>query len=316
MWDEAIKSCQSAWDVSVAAAQREKLSANHHDFHSLHWLVEMNFELGHRKQADAALEQFRAAIRAGLGRQHRAVYATQVSSYAMRTGQWSRVDELLSVLDATPRDEVAPPPGPPGAVRAGTEPAHCAAMPATAPALFEEVAVLETRARAAAMQKDLPATKKYLAELAATREKLRPFLASTQPATLLAATAKAAERRGKILLAYASGDDLGVLAGLRESARERELDANGENNPSGFQVNEELGDTLMRLGRFKEAAAEYATALQHQPNRARSLLGAARAAAKLGDKATASQRYAELHALWRTADPETDGLAEVRAAAN
>ncbi|HSK03191.1 MAG TPA: hypothetical protein VK932_18190, partial [Kofleriaceae bacterium] len=100
MWKEAIASCQAAWDASLAAARREKLSANHHDFHSLSWLMEMPFELGLRKDADRALAEFGAAVRAGLGRQHRALYATGVASYMMRTGEWARVDELLAPLEA------------------------------------------------------------------------------------------------------------------------------------------------------------------------------------------------------------------------
>src|SRR5262245_16542592 len=105
MWKEAIASCQSAWDASVAAARRDKLPADHHDFHSLNWLVEMPFELGQRKVADAALATFGAAVRGGLGRQNRALYASQVASYMMRTGAWSRVDELLSPLDAPALDD-------------------------------------------------------------------------------------------------------------------------------------------------------------------------------------------------------------------
>src|SRR6185503_14780639 len=100
MWQDAIASCRSAWDVSVAAAKREHLDANHPDFHSLNWLVEMSFELGHRKEADAALAEFAAAVKAGLEHRQRSVYAVQVTSYMARTGEWSRADELLAPLAA------------------------------------------------------------------------------------------------------------------------------------------------------------------------------------------------------------------------
>ena len=48
------------------------------------------------------------------------------------------------------------------------------------------------------------------------------------------------------------------------------------------------------------------------PNRAASLLGAARAAVKLGDAEAARRRYGRLAELWRQADPGAPGLAEVR----
>lgn len=329
MWKEAIASCQSAWDASVAAAKREKLSADHHDFHSLNWLVEMSFELGLREDADRALGTFGAAVRAGLSHQHRALYATQVASYMMRTGEWARVDELLAPLEAKPVEEAQPAPapaapGPPaapapsapsGPPARAAEPAHCAPIPATSPThLFEQLSVLDARARAAAMQRDLARTKRFLAEQDAVREKLRPYLLSMQPREVVARMDDAHARRRQQLLARAAGNDRALVEALRRSAADAEQDTSGESNPSGFLVNEELGDALLRLERPKEAAEEYALALRKHPGRARSLLGAARAAARSGDAQAARQRYQQLLGLWSAADEGTEGLAEARAA--
>ena len=63
MWQEAITSCQSAWDASVSWAKREHLNADNYDYHSLNWLVEMNFELGKRKAADAAMKTYMDSVR-------------------------------------------------------------------------------------------------------------------------------------------------------------------------------------------------------------------------------------------------------------
>lgn len=295
MWKEAIASCQAAWDASTAAARRNKLSANSHDFHSLNWLVEMNFELGLRKDADRALAVFGDAVRAGLGRQQRALYAGQVASYMARTGEWSRVDELLAPLDAPAREDTAAPAGGPLE-------------------LAEQLGALATRARAAAMQRDLAATRRHLAAAAAVRAKLRPFMKSMQPAAVLARSEAAAERWQRAQLARAAGDDRALLEIQRKSKADTEQEVGGESNPSAFVLNEEIGDTLMRLGRAKEAAAEYALALEKHPKRARSLLGAARAATKSGDPRAARASYEQLVALWSAADPATDGLAEARAA--
>ncbi len=335
MWKEAIASCQSAWDASTAAARREKLSANHHDFHSLSWLVEMNFELGLRKEADRVLGVFGAAVRAGLGRQHRALYATEVASYMMRTGEWSRVDELLAPLEAPAVEDAAaagaassvpaglaggpvpagPAPAAPAPARAGAPQSHCAPVPASSPLeVFERVSVLDARARAAAMQRELAKAKRLLAELDAARDKLRPFLATTQPKEALAKLDEAHARRRKVLLAHATGNDRALLEALRASAVDAEQEVGGESNPSGFVLNEEIAETLLRLGRAKEATAEYAIALRKHPGRARSILGAARAAARGGDPQAARGWYQQLLGLWSAADEGIDGLAEARAA--
>ena len=59
------------------------------------------------------------------------------------------------------------------------------------------------------------------------------------------------------------------------------------------------GEILMELNRPDEAAEKFAMSLQRMPGRARSLLGAARAAAKSGDRETASEHYATLLSYWR-----------------
>jgi tetratricopeptide (TPR) repeat protein len=121
-------------------------------------------------------------------------------------------------------------------------------------------------------------------------------------------------RRRQALLARAAGDDRVLLDVLRRSAADADLDQGGESNPSGFQPDEEIADALLRLGRAKEAAAEYAAALRKHPGRARAILGAARAAAKAGDPAAARRGYEQLLELWRGADEGTPELAEARAA--
>ena len=303
MWSEAIASCRRAWDASIAASQREKLSANHLDFHSLAWLVEMPFELGQRKQAEVALKQFGDAVAAGLHRQHRALYAGEVASYMKRTGDWSRVDDLLAPLAKPARDE------------AGTGSEHCAHDSPSAPlVLVEQLAILDARARAAAMQHDLAKTTKLLAEIDATRAKLRPSLLTTQPKDAVARIDAGHARHKKLLLAHASKNDNAVVQLLRQAASERELEVGGESNPSGFLVPEELGDALMPLGKPKDALAAYASALKSHPNRASSLLGVARAALKAGDVAAARTAYEQLVKQLSTADADAEGLSEAKTA--
>lgn len=314
MWKEAIASCQAAWDASVAAARAERRSADHHDFHSLSWLVEMNFELGQRAAADRALGVFGAAVRSGLGHQGRAQYANQVASYLVRTGGWARLDELLSPLDAPAVDDAPPAVATGSAARTGSDASHCAPLPAASPvAQLEQLAVLDARAWAAAGLHDVARTQRALREADAARDKLRSFLQATQPKDAIARIDAAHARHRELLLAYAGNNDRAVVDVLRRSLGDDEADG-GESNPSGFIAHEALAEALLRLDRAKDAAAEYAVVLRGHPGRARSLLGAARAATRVGDATTARGWYDQLAQLWSGADPETEGLAEARAA--
>jgi tetratricopeptide (TPR) repeat protein len=84
--------------------------------------------------------------------------------------------------------------------------------------------------------------------------------------------------------------------------------------PEPMKPSHELyGEALLELGKAEEAAKQFDLALLRMPNRTGSLLGAARAAAKLGDDETARRHYAALAAIWSQADPGFAELAEVRA---
>ena len=68
----------------------------------------------------------------------------------------------------------------------------------------------------------------------------------------------------------------------------------------------------MRLPRAMGVATFATLFAGRQPNRARSLLGAARAAAQAGDRAGAAATYAKLVEQWNQADPELPELREAR----
>ncbi|HEY4181332.1 MAG TPA: hypothetical protein VGM90_31015 [Kofleriaceae bacterium] len=302
MWSDAIESCEKAWDSSVASMQRNKLSANHADFHSLQWLVEMPFELGHRKAADAALAKFAMAIKAGLSRRYRGFYASEVASYLARTSEWNRVDELLAPLSAAPAED-----GPDvGAT------SSCGGAAMAAGELGETIAVLETRARAAAMQHDIDGTKKLIGELDAAHAQLAPTLKASQPAAVITVLDAQSDRLKRELLARAANDNTALIAVLRELVDAAHVDMGGESNPTAFLAEEELADALLAAKDSPKAAEAYAHVLAEQPSRAHSLLGAARAATAQGDAQSAARSYAALVTLWDSADPTTPGLDEAR----
>jgi hypothetical protein len=72
-------------------------------------------------------------------------------------------------------------------------------------------------------------------------------------------------------------------------------------------AHELLGEILLQAQRPADAERQFATALYRHPNRARALLGAARAAAQRGDQAPAVQAYTQLLEQWQPGD---ESLAE------
>ena len=77
-------------------------------------------------------------------------------------------------------------------------------------------------------------------------------------------------------------------------------------------THELYGEILLRAGKPAEAAEQFRTALLRQPNRARSLLGAARAAAQSGNHAAATAAYTTLLEQWKQADENLPELREAR----
>ena len=83
--------------------------------------------------------------------------------------------------------------------------------------------------------------------------------------------------------------------------------------PSLIKPSHELyGEILLRAGRAKEAAEQFDLSLLRQPNRARSMLGRARAAAAAGDRKRARAEYSRLLTQWGQCDDSAPELKEAR----
>ena len=102
--------------------------------------------------------------------------------------------------------------------------------------------------------------------------------------------------------AYAQGDTEGAITLLRPVADQQAKIGKGEVE---LPAREMLAEILLAQGKASDALAEYEQSLQSDPNRFNGLLGAARAADKLGRRDVAAKYYEQLAA----SSPHANGAA-------
>jgi tetratricopeptide (TPR) repeat protein len=116
-------------------------------------------------------------------------------------------------------------------------------------------------------------------------------------------------------LARAAGDIAEALRLAKSAADLEDITAKHPVTPGSVLPARELyGDLLLETGRSSEAVGAYQASLALQPNRCRSLLGAARAAQLAGDSAAAVRSYRAFLRLMEKADRARPELSEARKA--
>ncbi|HZS10556.1 MAG TPA: tetratricopeptide repeat protein [Blastocatellia bacterium] len=308
MWPEAAASNESAWAVSDEWVKRKNLALNLRDYHSYHWLTYVYVQQGRYGRAEELINNLRRTAQEN-GRDSIRLYDEPVAAYIVDTQRW----ELAAKLFELPKGKA--PSASAGQVK-GDEAAHNqhGATPQSTYAQPSATTVPSSRrgpflplfVRAlAATQGALPEADKLLAEMRELRQQNRD-----------AYGAKMMEIRelevAALLSAAKNNYDEAVAMMKKATALEEEMSP-PSGPPTLIKPSHELfGEILLRAGRPKEAAVQFATSLQRQPNRARSLLGAARSAAQSGDKAKATAAYTDFLRVWQQADAQLPELREAR----
>jgi tetratricopeptide (TPR) repeat protein len=115
-------------------------------------------------------------------------------------------------------------------------------------------------------------------------------------------------------LDIAAGDTAAALREAQAAADREDVTAKHPVTPGELLPARELeADLLLTVGQYPRARMAYDATLERAPGRARSLFGAARAAALSGDAATARARYQELLRLMEHADGARPELGVARA---
>ena len=280
MWPEAAASNESSWAASDAWVKRKGLSVTSRDYHSLTWLTYVYLQQNRYSKAEELLALMRGALKESDDVRMRRSYVDMATMFTLETERWDSLAKLLA--DAAPASASSPA----TPTEATGEHAHGAATPPATAAGSQGYGrgaprIAFARGMAAASKGNFADADKYIGELQALRkassESGEGNVAKLVEIMELEVSALASAGRGK-------SDD--AIEALKRAVALEESLSPPSGPPDVIKPSHELfGEILLRAGRPKEAARQFARALERQPNRARSLLGAAKAAEQSGDKA-------------------------------
>jgi tetratricopeptide (TPR) repeat protein len=293
MWSEAAASNEASWAASDQWVKQKNLSISERDYHSLHWLMYAYLQQGRYDKAEELLTLMRESLAQFLKDDPRKlifgtfIHTAMAATLVVETERWDAAEQLL-------------PPAKVGEAKAQT---GGNANPMQAYSVIAQIPVVFARGLAAAATAS-PEAHKSISELRAMREKAsgtpEPFITEIVRMTEVQELAIGA------MTAAVKNDFDEAISILRKATTLEEATPPPPGPPPAIKPSHELfGEILLRAGRPKEAVEQFATSLRRHPNRARSVLGAARAAARSGDRQAAVKFYAQFAEQWGQADAQS-----------
>ena len=287
MWPETVASNESAWESSDNWMKEKKLPASVRDYHSLHWLLYAYLQQGRYNKAEQLLQLMKKVMSESTYDNklrpdyYENNYANMAAAFVVETERWDLANQLFPAT-ATP------------------------APPSSADA--------QSGAHSAHGSSQMPNTMRY----SSANKTLPPFIRALSAAirgsnTVETELSGIRELEVAAIKASVKNDFTNAIELMKKATAMEEETGPPSGPPALIKPTHELyGEILLKAGKPAEAAAQFHTALLRQPNRARSLLGAARAAAQSGDLATAATTYAKFLDQWKQADEGLHELDEAR----
>lgn len=309
MWREAAASNESAWESSDAWMKRKNLSPSVRDYHSLHWLLYVYLQQGRYSKAEELLAMMKKVmtessyenkLRPGYYENN---YANMAAAFVVETERWN----LATVLfDVTRSQRTASREQPTTGGHAGHDaaPAASSGSQATVRASNKNLMLpLFIRGMASAIGDGVEA-RQNLVQLMKLRSGADANKIMALQVSELEIEAVAASKKKNHIRAFE----------LMKRATFLEEEMGAPTGPPGLikPANELYGEILLRAGKPVQAAEQFKIALLRQPNRARSLLGLARAARQSGDRSGAASVYEKLLDQWQQADKDLPELREAQ----
>jgi tetratricopeptide (TPR) repeat protein len=296
MWPEAASTQEALWE------QQKNNPVSERDYHNLYWLHYVYLQQGRYREAEAlltlmqkSLPEFPEDDSDSLG------YVIFLNSgmaaaFVIETGRWEAAARLVDPLQESAGHFVAAVENNPG--------------PYQGLARYVESLWIYTRGMAAAKMNS-PDARKHIEALQAMAQRADkedlPGIGLPLPKV------SEIQRLEIAAVASASKDRLDEAIKRMEKAAAIEDSAPPPPGPPALikPAHELLGEMLLQADRPAEAEKQFGAALFRHTSRARSLLGAARAAARQGKCENAMNTYAEFLHQWRQADK---GLPEIQEA--
>lgn len=292
MWPEAAASNESAWEASDTWMKRKNLSLSVRDYHSLHWLLYAYLQQGRYKQAEQLLSLMKQVMSESTYENklrpdyYENNYANMAAAFIVETERWNLATQLFPESKAAPVTASQP-------AMSGGHGGHSSSGNGSATVRTSTASVtlpLFVRGLAAAVD---GSTATGSIGGSGNSQKIKELEIAALSASMKKDHDKAIE--------------------LMKQATAIEEQMSAPYGPPNLikPTHELFGEILLRAGKPTEAGEQFKIALLRQPNRARSLLGAARAAAQSGNQNAAVAAYGTLLEQWKQAD---EGLAELREA--
>lgn len=284
MWPEAAASNESAWESSDNWMKRKKLPLSVRDYHSLHWLLYAYLQQGRYSKAEQLLKLMKQVmsestydnkLRPGYYENN---YANMAAGFIVETERWDLAPELF------------PPANPPN---------PSSQTPTSGGHSGHSATTTTDTVRYSGASRTLPSfIRSFSAVIRGSEAETVDGIRGLEVAALSAAMKKDYDKAIEL---------------MKQATAQEEQSSPPSGPPSLIKPTHELfGEILLRAGKPTEAAAQFRIALLRQPNRARSLLGAARVAAQSGDQTTAAAMYSKFLDQWKQADADLPELREAR----
>ncbi len=304
MWPEAAASNESAWESSDAWMKRKNLPVSVRDYHSLHWLLYVYLQQGRYNDAEKLLTLMKKVMSESTydnklrPAYYENNYANMAATFVVETERWNLATELFPENKTPAVSEQTTMGG-----------AHGGHSMTAAPGGNNAATV-----RSSSVNLTLPF---YVRGLAAAvgGSPIEPSIKGLEGLRGTGRSPVLEIRELEIAALSASmKKDHSKAIELMKKATALEEEMSAPYGPPNLikPTHELFGEILLRAGKPVEAADQFKIALLRQPNRARSLLGAARAAAQNGNQSAAQTAYAALIEQWKQADADIVELREAR----
>ncbi len=287
MWDQAAASNKAGWKISQAWVKDKQLPLSLQDYHSLYWLQYAYLQQGRYNAAAALiLEKQQDMAQSSSGEQTQVLgydrkvsrnYDQMVAAFIIETERWELADQAWNVNDHRFGDE----------------------SPSMSVYIREFAqSMAKLRNQSVALQVH-PGVSPPVPE---------PSTESSDPITSQIWNLQIAGLKHLI-----NGDYSDAIRMLDRATDLEESLPPPSGPPDLIKPSHELyGELLLGIDRPKEAQQQFEQSLLRHPNRARSLLGLARAAAQMGHIQATRQAYSNFLNIWNQADSDLPEVNEAK----